>query len=68
MPTQNGRPYDLTTNSCLHFVKEIVASAGVKPPWAIDPRPNAYIGEFRDEFPDLDFEKGILTIEGIGRF
>jgi hypothetical protein len=69
---QNGnpkrKPYDLLTNSCIHFVKEVVQQAGVDTPWMIDPRPNSYIGEFRDDFPDLDYKKGKLTIEDIGSF
>lgn len=49
------RPYDLFSNSCIHFVKEITESAGVSTPWMVDPRPNSYIGEFREDFPDLDY-------------
>lgn len=61
-------PYDILTNSCIHFVKEVTERAGISTPWMIDPRPNSYIGEFRDDFPDLDFSKNILTIERIGKF
>ncbi len=61
-------PYDIATNSCIHFVKEMTKMAGVNTPWMIDPRPNSYIGEFREDFPDLDYEKGTLKIEGIGTF
>lgn len=64
----NRKPYDLLTNSCIHFVKEITASAGVVTPWMADPRPNSYIGEFRDDFPDLDYKNNVLTIEGVGKF
>lgn len=62
------RPYDLITNSCIHFVKEITARAGVRTPWMVDPRPNSYIGKFRDDFPDLDYKNDVLIIEGIGKF
>ncbi len=64
------QPYDLLSNSCIHFVKDVTEIAGVDTPWMIDPRPNAYIGEFRDDFPDLDYsyEKKTLIIEGIGEF
>lgn len=69
---QNGNPkripYDILTNSCIHFVKEVAEKAGVSTPWMIDPRPSSYIGEFRDDFPDLNFNKTILSIEGIGKF
>jgi len=34
----------------------------------VDPRPNSYIGEFRDDFPDLDYKDDTLIIEGIGKF
>ena len=62
------RPYNIISNSCIHFAKEITAIAGVDTPWMIDPRPNSYIGEFRDDYPDLDYSKNILTIEGKGKF
>lgn len=57
------KPYDILTNSCIHFVKEITEIAGIDTPWMIDPRPNSYIGEFRDDFLDLDYAKGTLHIE-----
>jgi hypothetical protein len=57
------KPYDLLRNSCIHFVKEIVEKAGVATPWLVDPRPNSYIGEFRSEFPDLDYREGVLHVE-----
>ncbi len=50
------QPYDLFSNSCVHFAKGVVEAAGVGTPWMVDPRPNSYIGEFRDGFPDLDFD------------
>jgi hypothetical protein len=53
------------TNSCVHFVKEVVATAGIDTPWMLDPRPTSYIGEFRDDHPDLDYNPRTreLTIE-----
>ncbi len=69
---QNGNPkripYDIWSNSCIHFVKAIVAKAGVSAPWMIDPRPNSYIGEFRDEFSDLDYSGNVLIIENMGKY
>ena len=64
------KPYDLTSNSCIHFVKKFVEKAGVKTPWMIDPRPNSYIGEFRDDYNDLDYssKSKTLKIEGMGEF
>lgn len=64
------RPYDLVRNSCIHFAKGVVEAAGVKAPWMVDPRPNSYIGEFRGEFPDLDYviKTDSLKIEGVGKW
>ena len=64
----NRRPYDLITNSCIHFVKEITERAGVATPWMVDPRPNSYMGKFRDDYPDLDYKNDVLKIEGVGTF
>ncbi len=64
----NRDPYDILTNSCIHFVKQTALKAGVDTPWMIDPRPNSYIGEFRDDFLDLDYSSGTLTIESKGDF
>ena len=63
-------PYNIITNSCIHFVKKITKLAGVDTPWMIDPRPNSYIGKFRDDFPDLDYDytRKKLIIEGRGEF
>jgi len=62
------RPYDVLGYNCMHFVKDVVKAAGVSTPWMIDPRPNSYVGEFRAEFPDLDYTNGVLSIEGLGSF
>lgn len=65
----NRRKYDILNYSCIHFVKSITEKAGVEAPWMIDPRPNSYIGEFRDDFPDLDYKpmENKLIIEGKGQ-
>lgn len=64
------KEYDLTSNSCIHFAKRLVEAAGKDTPWMIDPRPNSYIGEFRDDYRDLDFypESNKLVIENVGEF
>lgn len=49
-------PYDILSNSCLHFMKTVVEKSGAKTPVLIDPRPNSYIEEFRDMYRDLDFD------------
>ena len=64
----NRTPYHLITNSCIHFVKEITKKAEVATPWMVDPRPNSYMGKFRDDFPDLDYKNDVLKIEGVGTF
>lgn len=64
----NREPYNILTNSCIHFVKELTKIAGINNPWMIDPRPNSYTGEFREDFADLDYEKGVLRIESLGTF
>nr|WP_319493487.1 hypothetical protein [uncultured Desulfobacter sp.] len=66
----NRRSYDLTSNSCIHFVKKMTEIAGVETPWMVDPRPNSYIGEFRNEYMDLDYSptNKTLRIEGMGEF
>lgn len=63
-------PYNILTNSCIHFVKAVAQAAGVDTPWMLDPRPNSYIGEFRSDFPDLDYDPkaGRLSIEGVGQY
>ena len=51
-------PYSLTSNSCLHFMKEVLEAAGVDTPVLIDPRPTSYIEEIRDDHKDLDYDPG----------
>jgi hypothetical protein len=62
-------PYSITSNSCIHFVKRLVEFAGKETPWMVDPRPNSYIGEFRDEYRDLDYtpKNRNLLIETMGK-
>ncbi|MBU2869698.1 hypothetical protein [Colwellia sp. E2M01] len=66
----NRKPYNLLSNSCIHFVKDITKKAGVDTPWMIDPRPNSYMGEFRDDFIDLDYSytENKLVIEEAGSY
>ncbi|WDE05071.1 hypothetical protein SG34_027855 [Thalassomonas viridans] len=64
------KPYDLLWNSCIHFVKGVTKKAGVENPWMIDPRPNSYIGEFREDYLDLDYSytSNELVIEDLGTY
>ncbi|HPF26758.1 MAG TPA: RHS repeat-associated core domain-containing protein [Steroidobacteraceae bacterium] len=51
----NREPYNLTDNSCITFVRDVLEAGGVDTPWMIDPRPNSYIEELRDDFPHVNF-------------
>jgi hypothetical protein len=66
----NRKPYDLLSNSCIHFVKDLTKKAGVDTPWMIDPRPNSYMGEFRDDYIDLNYslKENKLVIEESGSY
>lgn len=56
------RPYDLFSNSCNHFMKGVLESAGIQVPYLLDPRPVSYIEELRDDYPDLDYSKAAHTL------
>lgn len=59
-------PYDMFTNSCLHFVKEVADAGGAGMPTVRDPRPSGYIDRVRATFPDLDFRRPTsLAVEGM---
>jgi len=60
---KNRKPYDLLSNSCNHFMQGVLVAAGVKLPSMIDPRPNSFIEEIRDEFKDLDYNKSSHTLK-----
>jgi hypothetical protein len=55
--TDPNRPkYAILTNNCMHFVKDALASTGISLPSMVDPRPNSYIEEIRDDFMNLDYD------------
>jgi hypothetical protein len=55
--TDPNRPeYHLLSNSCIHFMKEVVEAADVQAPTVIDPRPDGYVERLRAAFPPLDFK------------
>lgn len=58
-------PYDLISNSCLHFMKQIAEAGGARMPSIVDPRPAGYMDRVRSSFPDLDYQSNTLNIEGI---
>ena len=51
----NREQYDITSYSCVHFMKGVLEAAGVDAPWIIDPRPTSYIKEIQDDFPAVEF-------------
>jgi hypothetical protein len=59
-------PYELLSNSCLHFMKEVAEAGGVRMPPVIAPQPAGYIIQVRLMGNDLDFESsGHVTIEDV---
>jgi hypothetical protein len=62
------KPYDLTSNSCMHFSKSVVEAGGKKAPAIHDPRPVNFIEEMRNLYTPLDFiPPGRLLIGGAER-
>jgi len=59
----NRAAYALFTNSCVHFMKGVLDAAGVETPVMLDPRPNSYIEELRNDFPALDYSKAGHSLE-----
>jgi len=58
----NRQSYALLSNSCNHFMKDVLVAAGLDVPWLVDPRPNSYIEEIRDDYPDLDYSKAAHSL------
>jgi len=46
-------------------MKDVLIAAGLEVPYLLDPRPNSYIEELRDDYPDLDYSRAghSLTVE-----
>jgi len=61
----NRKSYGITDNNCGTFVKETLEAGEVDTPVMIDPRPNSYIEEIRDDNTNLDYdpEKNKIIIE-----
>lgn len=57
------KPYDMLSNSCNHFMKEVLQAAEVKIPFLLDPRPNSYIEEIRADYQDLDYSKASHSLK-----
>ncbi|HEX6706562.1 MAG TPA: hypothetical protein VF169_17520 [Albitalea sp.] len=57
-------PYDLLTNSCLHFMKAVAEAGGASMPFIIAPQPAGYIVQVRLQKRELDYEPtGTIVIE-----
>jgi len=50
-------PYELLSNSCLHFMKDVAEAGGVTMPTVMVPGPAEYIVQVRFQQKDLDFER-----------
>jgi len=62
----NRPPYELLSNSCLHFMKGVAEAGGVSMPAVIAPQPAGYIVQVRLQRNDLDFENsGSFTVENV---
>jgi hypothetical protein len=59
-------PYDIVSNSCLHFMKEVAEAGGARMPAVIAPQPAGYIVQVRLRENDLDFQPpGPLTVQDL---
>lgn len=59
-------PYNLLTNSCMHFAKWTVEKAGVSMPNGMTPQPSDWIEDVQDRYPDLVYSPSAgLTIAAI---
>jgi hypothetical protein len=59
-------PYDLISNSCLHFMKEVAQAGGATMPPVVVPTPNVYMKEVRLMHHDLGYSKGKLAVPLLG--
>lgn len=60
---KNREEYGLFTNNCGTFMKKTAESAGASMPVQIDPRPNSYIEEIRNDYPNLDYDPKTKKLE-----
>ena len=59
-------PYELLSNSCLHFMKEVAEAGGARMPAVMAPQPAGYIVQVRLQENDLDFERsGQVTAQNV---
>lgn len=61
-------PYNLITNSCCHFMRDVAIAGGARMPPVVPPEPSGYIKLVRSCFPGLDYTPpSQLTVRGINR-
>lgn len=59
-------PYDLTSNSCLHFMKQTADAGGAQLPNVYLDTPTGYMLQIQLQRPDLEFRgPGTLTLEDV---
>jgi hypothetical protein len=59
-------PYELLSNSCLHFMKEVAEAGGARMPSVIAPQPAGYIVQVQLQHNELDFDhSGQVTVEDV---
>lgn len=59
-------PYELLSNSCLHFMKLTAEAGGASMPYVIAPQPSGYIVQVQLQHKDLNFDpSGTLTVQDI---
>jgi len=52
----NRKTYSILSNNCGTFCVDVLGQdEQLDLPWILDPRPNSIIEEFRDEFPNVDY-------------
>lgn len=58
-------PYEILTNSCLHFMKEVAEAGGARMPPATNPAPSGYLVLVRMMHNDLDYSATKFALEGV---
>jgi hypothetical protein len=59
-------PYDLFTNSCCHFMKDVAEAGGADMPRVLPPNPAGYIRVVRVSHPEMDYDTRRLTLPLLG--
>lgn len=60
-------PYDLFTNSCCHFMRDVAAAGGASMPPVVPPQPAGYIRVVRALHPVLDYSSSAgITVPLLG--